>query len=111
MTASRVVWIYGTYNVYGKGACQTSKQIPEETLISVTADVLGLLSFDEAALKEKVAEIHACANNTLRYIFVDGSEETVVWKDRSRAESWTPEMRTAARQRTLRRRGEEQCRK
>lgn len=111
VTASRVVWICGTYNVYGKGACPISKQIPEKTLLSVTTDVLDLSSFDEAAFKEKVAEIYAGSNNTLRYIFLDGSEETALWKDRSRAESWTPEMRAAARQRILKQRGEEQCRK
>ena len=79
--------------------------------MSVTTDVLDLSSFDEAAFKEKVAEIYAGSNNTLRYIFLDGSEETALWKDRSRAESWTPEMRAAARQRILKQRGEEQCRK
>lgn len=111
VTASRVVWICGTYNLYGKSACPDSKQIPEETLMAVTAGVLNIEAFDEDIFAAKVREIRADAQNTLRYLFSDGSETTVIWKDRSRAESWTPEMRDAARQRALKSRGETQCQK
>lgn len=79
------VWICSTYNAKGKAACP-SKQIPEPTLEAITADV------DLATLRE----IRAQDGNALLLQYRDGTEETRVWKDRSRTESWTPEMRAMA---------------
>ena len=79
------VWICSTYNAKGKAAC-SSKQIPEPTLEAITADV------DLATLRE----IRAQDGNALLLQYRDGTAETRVWKDRSRAESWTPEMRAMA---------------
>jgi len=87
------VWICSTFNSKGKAACP-SKQIPESTLQTLTADV------DLAALRE----IRAQDGNKLILKYSDGTSETRVWKDRSRAESWTPEMRAAAGQKTRERR-------
>ena len=41
--------------------------------------------------------------NTLIFSFKDGTEAVKRWADHSRAESWTPEMRDAARKKTLER--------
>ena len=79
------VWICSTYNAKGKAACP-SKQIPEPTLEAITADV------DLTTLRE----IRAQDGNALLLQYRDGTAETRVWKDRSRAESWTPEMRAMA---------------
>lgn len=100
MTRTGPVWICSTFNVYGKAACP-SKQIPEETLERATADALDLDAFDADVLRSKVAVIRAEKGNTLVFRFKDGSERTVQWTDRSRRESWTPEMKEAARQRAL----------
>ena len=43
------------------------------------------------------------AKNTLVFCFKDGTEAVKRWADRSRAESWTSEMRDAARKKTLER--------
>lgn len=102
-TKSRVVWICSTFNTLGKEAC-ASKQIPEETLISVSADVLGHTHLDENELKRRVKSILVCNGNILKFHFYDGRETEVTWKDRSRRESWTTEMKDAARQKTLERR-------
>lgn len=97
MTCTGPVWICSTYNVYGKAACP-SKQIPEGTLEQVAAEVLGLDSFDADVLHDRIAAIRAENGNTLAFHFKDGSERAVRWTDRSRSESWTPEMRAAARE-------------
>ena len=92
VTASGPVWICSTFNQQGKVAC-ASKQIPEPALLALTADM------DLSDLTEICAE----DGNRLVFRFRDGSESVKRWKDRSRAESWTPEMREAARQKALER--------
>ena len=92
VTATGPVWICGTYNTIGKAACP-SKQIPEGVLTDLTAD----MDIDE------ITEIRAEDRNRLVFHFKNGEEAVKRWKDRSRAESWTPEMREAARQKALER--------
>ena len=92
VTATGPVWICGTYNTIGKAACP-SKQIPEPVLIDLTVD----MAMDE------ITEIWAEKDNQLVFRFRSGEETVKRWKDRSRAESWTPEMREAARQKALER--------
>ena len=94
-------WVCGTYNTKGKEFCQTSKVIPEDTLIAVTAEILGTDTFDEALFLAKVERIEVGTENRLTYCFKDGSKVTTVWQDRSRRESWTREKREAARQTAL----------
>ena len=97
-TKTGPTWICTTFNTMGKAYCP-SKQIPEKTLISVTEEVLGSLD----ALPDRITAIRAEKNNTLVFCFEDGSEAVKRWQDRSRAESWTEEMKDAARQRELER--------
>lgn len=40
-------------------------------------------------------------NNVIRICFRGGTERKLIWKDRSRADSWTEEMRQAAREAAL----------
>ena len=89
-TVSGVIWVCTTYNTYGKKGC-ASKAIPESILYDLTADIpLGDLT-----------AIRAENGNTLVFCFKDGTQAVKRWKDRSRAESWTEEMKEAARQKTL----------
>ena len=89
-TVSGVIWVCTTYNTHGKKAC-ASKAIPESILYELTADIpLGDLT-----------AIRAENGNTLVFCFKDGSQTVKRWKDRSRAESWTEEMKEAARQKTI----------
>lgn len=103
-TAVRITWICGTYNSVGKSAC-ASKQIPETTLVSAVNEVLEIPVFDEETFKNKVSKITVCKGNILTFHLVDGAEKTYVWKDRSRSESWTDEMREKARQKAMEKRG------
>ena len=78
--------------------------------MSTTAGVLGFATFDEQAFRDRVDRIQACNDNTLIFRFKDGAETTVKWKDKSRSQSWTDEMKAAARQKTLER-NKKQCQK
>ena len=60
--------------------------------------VLGLDAFDGKPFHDKITAIRAEGNNTLVFLFKDGTQTVKRWSDRSRAESWTPEMRDAARE-------------
>ena len=106
-THTGITWVCATYNTKGKKYC-ASKQIPEETLKAVTADMLGFGSFDEDAFAECVAFITALPDNALEYTFTDGHTAQATWKDRSRSKSWTEEMRQAAAEKT-RKRSEKEC--
>lgn len=101
-TKTGPVWICSTFNSIGKSAC-ASKQIPEATLQQVTADVLGASDFTQEQLHSRIQHIRVCNGNILVFCFKDGSEVTRIWKDRSRSESWTDEMKEAARRKTLER--------
>lgn len=103
VTKTGPVWVCSTFNSMGKAAC-ASKQIPEETLYQVTAEVLGQVDFPEELLRRRVNSILVCNGNTLIFRFFGGAEVTRVWKDRSRSQSWTDEMKEKARQNEMARR-------
>ena len=92
-----------TFDKLGKKEC-ASKQIPDETLCSVTADVIGSTEFDAERFEELIEKIVVPGANRLIFIFKDGRSVEKEWKDRSRSESWTPEMKERARQKNLERR-------
>ena len=100
-TRSGVVWCCSTFNQKGQKYCPTSKAIPEETLKQAAAVVMGLREFDEAEFGSRIERIEACPDNLLHFVFRDGRMVDYTWRDRSRAESWTQEMREAARQKAL----------
>lgn len=97
ITKTGPVWVCGTYNTLGKAYC-ASKQIPESTLQQITAEVLETGDFEPDSL-HMVSSILVCPGNKLIFRFLNGTERTCQWKDRSRKESWTPEMRRAAAER------------
>lgn len=64
-------------------------------------EVLGIDRLSTKEVKSKITEIRAEKSNVVVFCMEDGSEIVKRWKDRSRAESWTPEMKEQARQRAL----------
>ena len=82
-TKTGIVWICSTYNTYGKAYCP-SKAVPEIVLTSLVESV---------GKNEDISKITACDNNTLLFEMTNGDTIKKDWKDRSRAESWTDEMR------------------
>ena len=86
----------------GKSVC-FGKKIPEITLQTITAETLGMKCFDENVFAEQIEKIIVPGPNQLIFRFKDGHEVEKEWKDRSRSEVWTDEMRERARQKTLER--------
>lgn len=103
VTKARPVWICPTFNTFGKAACP-SKQIPEETLCQVAAEVLGLDTFSEDAFLGKITAVRVEKDNTLVFCLTDGTKTVKRWQDRSRSESWTEDMKEAARKKDRERR-------
>ena len=89
-----------TFQFEGKSACP-AKQIPEPTLIDLCCDVLEIKEFDERVFSDRVSQMRVTGPNEIMFCFSDGHTETLTWKDRSRRESWTEEMKKAASQRSI----------
>lgn len=100
-------WNCTTFQTKGKSEC-AAKRIPEETLETLTCEVLGEGSIDSDMFRSKITAIRAEKSNMVVFCMDDGSEIVKRWKDRSKAESWTPEMKEKARQRALQARRNEQ---
>lgn len=98
VTAGKAYWQCSTFLQDGKNYCH-AKQIPEDILHSVTAEVLGLVEFHAETFKDRIAQIRVPEDNKLVFIFRDGRLVEKVWHDRSRADSWTDEMKQTARDR------------
>jgi DNA invertase Pin-like site-specific DNA recombinase len=96
----KVVWICDTFNTLGKDECD-SQQIPEDILTAKTLEILAIDEFCETTLRTCISEIRVPEHNRLIFIFADGHEVSVDWENPSRRESWTPEMKAAARQKAL----------
>jgi DNA invertase Pin-like site-specific DNA recombinase len=99
----KAYWQCSTYQRLGKKVC-AAKRIPEETLYKATAEVLGLEEFDLGSF-ETISKIVVKEQNLLLFEFKDGHTAAISWKDHSCRESWTPEKREAARNKTLERNG------
>lgn len=89
-----------TYQTQGKNAC-ASKQIPISILEATAAEALGVNEFDEELFLAEVSGIEVPEAGILIFQFSDGTEVKKTWKNPSRANSWTPEMKAAARERAL----------
>ena len=98
VTATGPTWICPTYNTQGKAACP-SKRIPESTLILVAEEVVGSID----AFSGEITEVRVENGNRLVFLHTNGKESVKRWQNRSRAESWTAEMREVARQQYERR--------
>ncbi|MHB8964028.1 MAG: recombinase family protein, partial [Saccharofermentanales bacterium] len=103
-------WNCSTYQTQGKSAC-FGKRIPEDTIKMVAADVLGLTEFSEDVFTTEILYIDVPEPNQMLFVFRNGNKTTRIWEDRSRATSWTPEMRERARQKTISQRGKNKCQK
>lgn len=94
-------WGCKTSNTYGMSYCDMGQRIPEYILEEAVCSVLGIDHPDDKVIRDKVKEIVVPERNALLFKLSDGSEKKIEWHNRSRRESWTPEMREEARQREL----------
>ena len=97
---AKVVWACATYTYRGKHEC-AAKRIPEDILKEKCAEVLGLVEYDPAEFTTKVTAITIPDDGVMIFVFKDGSEQALNWENRSRRESWSDEMKQAARERAL----------
>ena len=103
MTKTGPTWICPTYNFRGKAACP-SKRVPENILMDMAAEVMGMASFDADVFLTKITEVRVENGNLLVFLHSDGTQTVKRWADRSRANSWTEEMKDTARIREKERR-------
>jgi len=89
--SEKVVWICNTFNTRGKNVC-ANQQIPEDILLAKVAEAGGFAGLEQ---------ITATGPGALSFIYKGGRRIDLVWQNPSRAKSWTPEMKEAARQRSL----------
>lgn len=100
--ADKITWQCGTYMTKGKSVCP-AKQIPEETLTALAAKAMGIPSFDKAAFAAQIERVTVTGPNEVTFEFHNGEKAIETWRDPSRAESWTPEMKEQAKQNARRR--------
>jgi hypothetical protein len=93
---AKPVWACRTYTHFGKDFCP-AKRIPEDILKEKCMETLGLAEYDPDVLKKRVREITVPDDGILVFALSDGTDRKVAWQHRSRSESWTGEMREAAR--------------
>lgn len=86
------IWTCQTKSQKGASACP-SKNIPEKMLQSTTAEVLGLVEFDEAAFSQQIEEVIVIGDDTLTFRFYDGHEVTAKWQSTAKTDWWTDERR------------------
>ena len=99
-TKHNKLWVCGTSNFKGKEYCQ-SKAIPESIINEIVANELGVEELTDSIVKERIESIVAYDNNEVVMHFKNGTQKNIKWTDRSRRNSWTPEMKEAARLRAL----------
>jgi hypothetical protein len=97
-------WNCSTFQQSGKAQCQ-ARQIPEEELYRLATEVLELIEFDADIFLSRITDVCVENGNRLTFYFADGTRSVKQWKDRSRADSWTDEMKAAARRKALERSG------
>ena len=92
-------------NYNGKSACKEGHQIPEKILIQETAKLFQVAESEVTRefLESQIKKIIAPEKFTLLYQLKDGREIKVKWQLPSRSESWTPEMRAKAAEKTRKR--------
>ncbi|MBQ7802559.1 recombinase family protein [Candidatus Saccharibacteria bacterium] len=95
--------ICNTYLTLGKEKCP-AKRIRESILIEKTKEVLNLSASTELSrdlILARITAIESATDNRLRFYLKDGSVKVTQWQNPSRRESWTPEMKQKARERSL----------
>lgn len=97
------IWACNRYRELTKAVCP-AQSIPETILIEKTREVLGLSTddvLDRELLLSKIKKIIVQKPYQLIFYLKNDTIITVGWQHKPRSESWTPEMREAARQKTL----------
>ena len=87
-TAGRKWWVQPVWHCNGhdkrNGSVCTSKDIRQDVLMKVTAEVLGLEEFDSDVFLERVEYIFAVEDYKLLFKMKDGTKILKTWKPKKR---------------------------
>ena len=100
VSRGRVFWNCPTFVKHGKEACH-GKQIPEDILLEITAEVLGMAEFNEDVCREKIRLMIIPEPGRVLYIFNDGHRREISWQNKPRNLSWSEQAKLEARERAL----------
>lgn len=89
-----VLWTCGSKKGRGKVSCG-AKDIPENQLMRVCNEVLGLAEFQPETFSERVRRVEVIGKDAMRFCFMDGSVEDIHWHTDAYQKFWTPERRAA----------------
>lgn len=95
-----IMWQCTTYDHKGKEYC-SNHGIREDILIECCCKALKMKAFDEKAFEKEVHFIKVNNDNNIEFFFYDKEPKLIHWVQKSRKESWTPEMKEKARQKAL----------
>ena len=93
-------WSCTTYQNFGKTECD-AKSVPDAELTRITLEVLNIKELDRDLIEDKLEVIEVLKDNKLLYHLKDRSTVARTWKDISRRDSWTEEMKKEARRKSL----------
>lgn len=96
----KILWTCCTYNTRGREYCN-SKSVPETVLIDLAKEVLDVSEVTRNIVIKKISSIEVFNGNKLVFHLENGQIVEKTWKDITRRDSWTPEMKEAARKRSL----------
>lgn len=97
---NKIIWTCCTFNTRGREFCN-SKSIPETVLTEFAKEILGVSEVTRSLAVKKISYIEAFNGNKVVFHLKDGQVIEKVWKDITRRDSWTPEMKEAARKKSL----------
>ena len=87
-------WICRTKRDKGAKYC-SAKLIPEKTLKTICAEMLGTDGFDAQVFSEKVERITVIGEDLLHFHFYDGTVLEKVWQSTAKKDWWTDARRAA----------------
>lgn len=99
-TGTRPVWKCSRYKKGGPALCD-SRQIGESELYESINNIM-----DETSFFERIKQIVVYPDFRLKFVFINGEVINTTYRERSRKESWTADMKKAAGERTRKNRKE-----
>lgn len=99
-TAYNEIWKCSNSIKRGINSCN-AKQVADNKLVEASNHILNRTEFDESFFRSKVESIEVMPERRLVFHMKDGTVREFFWKESSRRESWTPEMKEQARFRAL----------
>ena len=84
----------------GRDKCKDSKQIVESKLYDAINEHFDWAEFKDKRFAQLVDHMVAKQGNIVELHMKNGNVEEIKWEDPKRSDSWTPEMREKARQKT-----------